>query len=798
MKMQWHQDVAFDRLREHEQLIRGAVGTNEDTTRLRAIDTTLFDVLGWDKLIVETEKYCRAVGYADYAFSQDESMCLILEAKRQDTTFVLPEKKLGDGVVGFGLLASECPAAGDALRQATGYAASEGARYVAISNGHQWILGLAFVQDQPIEQRSVYVFQSFDDIAKRFSQFWDCFSPEGIFSNTAASRLLESRKASAPDKLSDHISNYPAPADRNVIVNEIEVVVGLIWDQMNLDEGEEQFLRECYVRPEASTDSITEAKEILQQRFDTDQSVSQEALDATDLPTLIETYKPEKPIIVLGRIGHGKSTFLRYLRLIEAEEVLRKYIQIDIDFLDRPDKAADVAAFMYSQIDDQLRSRYDADIAEDGLVRGVLHSDLSRFKKTPTGKFYSDDKEAFRKHELEHIQQLQKDKHSYFGKVFYHLKHGRGHSTALFFDNLDRRGDDIQEEAFLRASAIARDWSCLVFVCLRPSTFYRSKGDGILDTVAPKTLAVAPPKTSVLLKKRLQYSAQVAEGDRPDLWKRTALSANVSVHLRSTAKFLRCCAESFFKSKELAWLFEAASNGNVRDLLRYVRVVLTSKHLDTGKILDKIGNGGYRIPVHEALRALLYGDKMHFDPDTSVFVNLFDIQRADPMEHFSRMLALRYLDQIPPGTPTYAYCRLDVVIQYLCQLGYSGDHATSTIRYLYSRKCCEGRVPDQNWKDVSGDIRITNLGRYTINDVIYTFDYHGAVVVDTPILDEKKRAVIRDVFPIRRRLDRGDAFVDYLRSASRAVQDADAVRFCDRVFDTVKRRIEQIRASLDS
>lgn len=471
MQFKWQQDLAFDKLKANARIIVGAVGSNEDTTRMRAIDTILFDVLGWDKLIVKTEKYVRAVGFADYACFQKDAICLILEAKRSGTTFVLPDRLFGNRPVGFALLENDCPAAGDALRQATGYAASEGARYVAISNGHQWLLALAFVQNQPIERRSVYVFQSFDDVVARFSRFWDCFSPEGMFSNVPSSTLLESRKAPAPDKLSDHIANYPVAADRNVIVNELEVVVSLVWDQLNLDDGDERFLRECYVRPEAFDDSITEAKELLRQRFETDQSVTQEALAVTDLPTLITKYKPEKPIIVLGRIGHGKSTFLRYLRLIEAKEVLDKYIQIDIDFLDRPHNAAAVADFVYSQIDDQFRTRYEIDITEDGLVRGVLHSDLSRFKKTPTGILYAADADEYKRRELEQIHDLQKDKHAYLGKVFYHLKKGRGHSNAIFFDNLDRRGDDLQEEAFLRASAMARDWSSLVFVCLRPGTF---------------------------------------------------------------------------------------------------------------------------------------------------------------------------------------------------------------------------------------------------------------------------------------------------------------------------------------
>ena len=50
---------------------------NESTTRLRAVDTILFDVLSWDKAAVETEKYCRSEGYADYVFTINERPCMV-------------------------------------------------------------------------------------------------------------------------------------------------------------------------------------------------------------------------------------------------------------------------------------------------------------------------------------------------------------------------------------------------------------------------------------------------------------------------------------------------------------------------------------------------------------------------------------------------------------------------------------------------------------------------------------------------------------------------------------------------
>ena len=136
---------------------------NESTTRLRAIDTILFAILAWDKKAVDSEKYCRAEGYADYVLSINNLPVLVIEAKRSAIDFVLPDQSFESRPYVFGVLAAECPAATKALQQAIGYAATLGSRYVAICNGHQWLLTLTFVPDQPLDSRLVYVFESFDD-----------------------------------------------------------------------------------------------------------------------------------------------------------------------------------------------------------------------------------------------------------------------------------------------------------------------------------------------------------------------------------------------------------------------------------------------------------------------------------------------------------------------------------------------------------------------------------------------------------------------------------------------------------
>ena len=345
------------------------------------------------------------------------------------------------------------------------------------------------------------------------------------------------------------------------------------------------------------------------------------------------------------------------------------------------------------------------------------------------------------------------------------------------------------------ASAMARDWSCLVFVCLRPDTFYRSKREGVLDSVAPKIITVESPRTKILLKKRFQYAHEIAEGfhNNKEHVQRSSLGREVTLNLPSVASFFDCCIQSL-RDKRLVALFDAVCNGNVRNLLRYTNQIITSKHLNTKKILEKIPLG-YRIPVHEVLRALLYGDSMHYDPDRSIFVNLFDIVRADPMEHFSRFLALHYLNRVYLGPQAGHFCSVSDVIQYLCQLGYSTEHVRDTLEFLYGKACCASRVVGLRWSELvhSDVIRITTLGRYQVNALVNTFQYFDAIIVDTPILDQQVRKTTVDVEGIMRRLNRANDFVDYLNNCINSIQDSDAVQLWRGCYLKVKSEINFIR-----
>jgi hypothetical protein len=387
----WSPESAFAELQQRfEALVTLPAGANEADTRLKVLDVMLFDILDWEKTDVDTEHYCRAVGYADYVFSIQKTIALVVEAKRSEIEFLIPEARFDPEPVAFALLEKECPEAGNALRQALGYAASLGARYIAISNGRQWIIALTYVQSQSIEEREVIVFDSLAKIVDNFRRYWMCFSKSAVSTNEIYPLLMESRKKPAPSKLSLSIPGYPVASERNRFINELSYILQKVWDVLSRTENTLLFLEKCYVVPLANEHLIAFAKDMLKRRSAADRVHSETVANAgaDEFKETIIGYDNERPFILLGEVGHGKTTFLNYLRLVGAKETLTNYIQLDTNFLDRPDSAIEVNDFIYNQLEAQLLDRHQIDVFEDSIVRGALHSQMERFYRSSRYKLH--------------------------------------------------------------------------------------------------------------------------------------------------------------------------------------------------------------------------------------------------------------------------------------------------------------------------------------------------------------------------------------------------------------------------
>ena len=545
------------------------------------------------------------------------------------------------------------------------------------------------------------------------------------------------------------------------------------------------------------------AHTLLSQRATTDERLAAAAVKPATKKSVLEHQERsdrEQPVVILGRIGHGKSTFLKYLRHVEAKGVLsKKYLQIDLNFLNNPPSAAEVPSFIMTQVQKQLNG-YKVAITADSFVRRVLQQELKDFHKTPRGVLLKDKPDELAQAEVTFLESFTNEPERYMAHVMKFIRRSHHKSVVVFFDNLDRRGDDIQEQAFLRAAAMAHDWGVLVFVCLRPGTMQRSSASGVLDTMAPRTLVIPQPDIGIVLRKRFQYASRYASRDlAPEAYLHEQVDDETEKQLPDASRFFSMCDQSIHRNPALSAQYEAVSNGNIRKVMDYVKKVVTSQHLNTHKIISILNDEGqYLLAAHETLRAMIYGPFVHFDPNTSLFTNLFDIWHADPLEHFSRVLLLDYCQRHANSVNRYGFIAVSALQNHMATLGYTTNHVTDTLSLLVKRDCLEGqdeyRDREKETPMLGEEVRITSLGSFHITTLVRTVEYMDAVTVDTPILDDDTRASIIDLQDIRARLKRARIITRYLDQQVEHLTDNDARRVLSDIFTEVAEdiiRIEQ-------
>lgn len=755
-----------------ERLIQGAsrvdVGANEATVRFQLIDSLVTEVLGWDRAGVEVERYERGE-YTDYECGSPR--VLIIEAKRASTHFLLP--------VGFEKkscrIRTLCEASADveaAITQAIGYCRERSVPYGAICNGKQLVFFVGARTDAvaSLDGRAV-VFLSLSEMIDRFHELWSLGSPPGIADGNLGRLLKGTNLPPPPLKLSARIPGYPGHKNRNPIATELQILGGLfIEDLANTPEIEEQFLEETYCHSGALSQYALVSKELLRTRYTTffEQQEGVSVAPATDkkgtspqlTADIFAASLSRRPILLVGDVGVGKSTFIRNFIKVEARDELKKAIVLYIDFGTRPAVTDELRGYAVSEIIRQLRVSYDADVNDRQFVRGVHNQRIQDFGKGIYADLQEIDPVGFKKKEIEFIAELVADREEHLKLSLEHASKGQKRQIVLFLDNVDQRSPTFQEEVFLMSHAFANNWPVTTFVSLRPETFSLSRARGALAAYQPRVFTIEPPRIDLVLKKRLNFAlAQLRQfGTLP------GMSPGYSIQSDRLESYLVMLINAFDSRDDIIELIDNMCSGNVRRALEFVSFFVGSGHVDSRKILDIIERSGrYFLPIHEFFRAVIHKDREHYDPSDSPFSNIYDISSSDPREHFACLLALAFVEHAGQIGGANGYVERDSVHQYLQDIGLQQQQCASAVQRILEKELVLTPVGLKG--DDEDRIRITTAGAYTLKKLCVFFAYVDAVVIDTPIVDPEVRALIDDEKSIDGRVSRAEIFISYLDHA---------------------------------
>lgn len=631
------------------------------------------------------------------------------------------------------------------------------------------------------------VFDGWSSIQKNYSRLWQAISPAAEDQHLLLDELTNPNFPGLPSKLSTQILGYPAfryPSNSQQSLRTLSDL--LIEDAPNTPSVQKRFYEECYCESGALAQEALVGKNILAARYaamfnPNNEGPKLESISAKGPISLgvsaevVAEALGRRPIVIIGDVGVGKTSFIRNLINVRATEEFANAIFLYIDLGTEANLGQELHAFFIREIERQLLETYHVNIDEDKFVRGVYHGELIRFDQGIYGRLKEQSPTTFFEKQIEALAALTSDRPAHLKASIKHLARGRKKQVVISIDNADQRDLVDQQAAFLAAQEFASSWEALVFVSLRPQTYFTSKSSGSASAYPKRILTISPPRVDLVLQKRLQFSLDLAEGRLP-----LEKLEGISIRLDSISLFLRALIHSLRVNREIVELLTNLTGGNIRETLDLVKSFIGSANVDSDKIIQIMrSDGGYVIPLHEFSKAALIGEYSHYQSSSSIALNLFDIRYPDLKEHFLASLILGFLGSDGQHKNTEGFVQTSDIMNEIQRMGFVRDQIEYCLRRLTNKKLIETteRITfEQGLQGLVGNMpiafRLTTSGAYHIKKWMPTFAYLDAMIFDTPILNEKMRAVMGhriESFDIRERYRRTLEFIKYLDEAWEAL-----------------------------
>lgn len=762
------------------ELPPGSAHWNEAQNRFQFIDRLLLHCLGWEHPYVDVNTRDDDGGFSDYCLGKP--IRAVLEAKREAVFF--GDLPIGTPTIVRKLepLVSASPALKCAAIQAMQYCVLHGAQVAIVCNGPQLVIFQAIVVGDSPLKGECYFFNGFDSYCQYFDLLWRLLSPEGIEENRAYRELALHRNPRIPPKASSALPEPQSYRYRSAFQQDLQALSSLLLEDILLQPAVKRaFYKDCYVPIEANNRHLLLSKRMIETRYWRAASGSETPRRMEGAVSVDESGKLEvsddllaeamstRPIIVLGDVGVGKTSFFENLfeQLEEDDEHDSYFVHINLG--EMATLSEDVKGFILDAVPKILKARYGVDIDSAAFVNTIYYREIEAFEKGIYGALKDLDPLSYNRERVAFLAERIRHRDQHLHSALGHLARGRQKRIVMVIDNADQRSFATQQEAFLIAQELAASGSLIVFVALRPSTFLHSKTSGALSGYQNRVLTIAPPPADDVIQKRIGFAVKIAEG-------RAAPGSltGIRLHLESIVHFLKATLRSIRANEQIRIFLGNITGGNTRMVIELISAFCGSPNVDSKKIVDiESTEGDYIVPLHEFTKHALLGEYRYYNPFSSqVACNVYDVSESDPREHFLALLIVAYLSSGVVTKDNDGFTTGATVLREMAQLGFRDDQVRWSLRKLAERRLIE--TPHGHFREATElpliqpegyHYRATSVGIYHQRFWTGQFTFLDAVSTDTPIMDQTPRELVFRLAPsfdIRDRLTKTEAFRAYL------------------------------------
>ncbi len=484
--------------------------------------------------------------------------------------------------------------------------------------------------------------------------------------------------------------------------------------------------------------------------------------------------RPPQFLLLLGSVGSGKTTFLRYTEEISAKKVIQGHIvwlYLDFKRATESDRPRD---FIFRELLRAIEADQEFELGSwDNSVKHAYAQFIERAKNGHLRLLYEADKKQF---DIDVAREIAKDRdhiEPYVEKIL--AQAANKHPVFLVIDNVDQfEKEESQRDIFVEAQAAAKRMGLSVIMALRDATYLLHRNSPSFDAFQVDSLYIDAPQVLPVLSRRFSYAKKFLEDKSAEI----TTEGGKRFQVENLAAFLDTVSASLLKDNN-GYLIEVLSGGDIRRALSLVREFLSSGHTSSDRVLWAHALGSeegpkridkrFAFPRHEIFKACVLGQRRFYREEDSLLPDIFDSKLGGPGKQLLRMHLLHKLAAVAATTDRNGYI-VENVRSELYQMGVSDADVSLLLKQLFDFRAI--RTADGRTISDKSQLLPTRLGAFLVRELAAEFAYVEMCSIDCTILDEAHWDKLREATvqieaatgerQVSLRIERARQFLDYV------------------------------------
>jgi GTPase SAR1 family protein len=519
---------------------------NEAETRAELIDVIL-SALGWESGGFAREVHTGTGDYVDYELARHDPT-IVIEAKRTGKAFLLDEASLTSSIIRSinSLWSNGGKHLRETLKQAATYCNDRGIPYACITNGHQWLFfrGLS-TESFKWKDGKIVIFSSPESIITNFDTFLGCLAPFKV--KTSYLHRLLSRPTSHELPAAIIPEHRLRIRHKNLTDSQTDIrrIIGEKFFGRIHGGDRPEMLEGCYIEPGGRPDFHHTLRRLLDDTVSSeirsDENITVFDGSSKDFINRVKSLELSSsiryPILVVGNVGVGKTTFLYRTLLnlresgendsIQSESAIFSYTEYEnqgnIENFDERNIQEEVAEQILKNLRDTAvrilkkrddiseNSKEEVDCDSSKTMHTMMRNDLDKEKNL--GGHFKNNPEKWEERKYEIFKEYRQKKVDFLIHYIKHLrarfkrKDGSRYPILIIVDNIDQASSQYQKCVYGLALRLAKETPAVVIISVREDTYSEGRQPKGFLSASPLEFVFhvqAPPLDS-LLRQRIKY-----------------------------------------------------------------------------------------------------------------------------------------------------------------------------------------------------------------------------------------------------------------------------------------------------